>query len=217
MRYLTLRLVLDGDGIHPVGDLIAAHPAVQRIQLLHVNALFSGDGVLFYRLRGDADALVEELDAHELVFAYDILDFHDEQFHIYIHVEPGEPAGTLMHIVEKYALIIDTPLNYTESRDILATVVGTQEMVQKAFRELPQWIDIRVEQTGEYDPDTGYLLSQLTDRQQEVLETAIRLGYYQIPREVTHEDIAEQLDCAPSTVDEHLRKSEQHLFSALFG
>lgn len=217
MRYLTLRLMLDGDGIHPVGNLIAAHPAIQREELIHVNALFSGDGVLFYRLRGDVDALAEELDVHESVLAYDIIDRQKGQFHIYIYVESGEPAGTLMHIVEKYVLIIDTPLTYTDSGDILVTVVGKEEMVQRAFRALPQWIDIEVEQTGEYTPDSGYLLSQLTDRQREVLKTAVRLGYYQIPREVTHADIAERLECAPSTVDEHLRKSEQHLFSTLFG
>ncbi len=217
MRYLTLKLLLDGGGIHPVGNLIASHPDVQRDELLHVNSLFSGGGVLFYRLQGDADALAEELDAHELVLAYDILDVQDEQFHIYIYVEAGEPAGTLMYVVEKYALIIDTPLTYTDAGDILATVVGKQEMIQQAFRELPRRIDLRVEQAGDYAPESGHLLARLTERQHEVLETAVQLGYYQIPRQATHADIAEQLGCAPSTVDEHLRKAEQHLFSTLFG
>ncbi|HZD43975.1 MAG TPA: helix-turn-helix domain-containing protein, partial [Methanomicrobiales archaeon] len=151
------------------------------------------------------------------VLAYDILDVQDDLFHIYIHVKAGEPAGTLMYIVEKYALIIDTPLTYTDANDILATVVGRQEMIQEAFRELPHRIDIRVEQTGEYVPDSNHLFSGLTDRQHEVLETAVKLGYYQIPRHATHADIAEQLGCAPSTVDEHLRKVENHLFSTLFG
>lgn len=217
MRFLTLKLVLDGQGIHPVGDVIAARADVTRDQLLHVNSIFNGGGVLLYRLRGNSDGLVEDLDAHESVLAYDILDVHDGSFHIYIYVEAGEPAGTLMYVVEKYALIIDTPLTYTESGDILATVVGTQEMIQRAFRELPQRIDIRVEQTGEYAPDSDHLFSGLTDRQREVLETAVKHGYYQIPRQATHADIAERLECAPSTVDEHLRKAEAHLFSTLFG
>lgn len=217
MRFLTLKLVLDGKGIHPVGNVIAARPDVKRDQLLHVNSLFNGGGVLLYRLRGNSDGLVAELDAHESVLAYDILDVHDELFHIYIYVEAGEPAGKLMHVVEKYALIIDTPLTYTDSGDILATVVGKQEMIQEAFRELPHRIDIRVEQTGEYAPDSDHLFSRLTDRQREVLETAVKHGYYQIPRQATHADIAERLECAPSTVDEHLRKAEFHLFSTLFG
>ncbi|MCO8246473.1 helix-turn-helix domain-containing protein [Haladaptatus sp. AB643] len=217
MRYLTLKLVLDGKGIHPVGDIIAARPDVQRDQLLHVNSLFSGGGVLLYRLRGNSNGLVEELDAHESVLAYDILDVQDDLFHIYIHVEAGEPAGTLMYVVEKYALIINTPLTYTDSNDILATVVGKQEMIQRAFRELPKQIDIRVEQTGEYAPDSDHLFSGLTDRQHEVLETAVKQGHYQSPRGATHADIAERLGCAPSTVDEHLRKAEYHLFSTLFG
>ena len=36
-----------------------------------------------------------------------------------------------------------------------------------------------------------------------------------IPREVNQGDLAETLGCAPSTVDEHLRKAESKMLSAL--
>ncbi|PSQ13792.1 hypothetical protein BRD02_11750 [Halobacteriales archaeon QS_8_69_73] len=41
------------------------------------------------------------------------------------------------------------------------------------------------------------------------------MGYYDIPREVNQGDLAETLGCAPSTVDEHLRKAESEMLSAL--
>lgn len=46
-----------------------------------------------------------------------------------------------------------------------------------------------------------------------MLEVAIRLGYYENPREATHEDIAEEVGVEAGTVGKHLRKVESHVFS----
>lgn len=55
----------------------------------------------------------------------------------------------------------------------------------------------------------------LTDRQREVIETAHELGYYEVPREASTQDIAETLDLDPSTVTEHLQRAERHLINDL--
>jgi predicted DNA binding protein len=55
----------------------------------------------------------------------------------------------------------------------------------------------------------------LTERQQEVLEVALELGYYDVPRQATHNDIAERLDLSVGTVGEHLQKIEARVFKTL--
>ena len=215
MRYFDFTISPEDGAIHPADKVIADHPSVTRDALMHVNALGDGTGVLLYRLYGDHESLTEAIEESDSVLAWDILDVSDDAFHLYLHVPPGQPAGGLMALAQKYALIIDTPLKFTDNGGLRTTVVGTHQMLRQALGETPDGVRFAVEQAGQYSPDREDILSILTERQHEVFETAIREGYYEIPREATHEDIADSLGCAPSTVDEHLRKAESRVLSAL--
>ncbi|WP_255149274.1 helix-turn-helix domain-containing protein [Halorarius halobius] len=231
MRYFDFTLSPSDGAIHPVDQVILNATGVEREALMHVNALGDGTGVLLYELHGSPVGVVEELAEHPEVIDLDLLDAEEhpevvdpetlnddeDTFHLYLHVRPGEPAGSLMSLAQKYALMIDTPLEFSGRGSLRVTVVGTHEMLRKALDELPDDVRINVEQVGQYSPENGHALAALTDRQLEVFQAAVELGYYEIPRRATHEDIADRLDCAPSTVDEHLRKAESQVLSSLVG
>ncbi|WP_435332994.1 helix-turn-helix domain-containing protein [Haloarchaeobius sp. TZWWS8] len=217
MRYITFTLDPPGPSVHPAGTALAQVDGVSRKRLIHVNALMDGNGLLFYQLEGDPDAALDALGEVDSVIDQELMDQYEDCFYLYAYVEPGEPAGTLMYLAERYALIVETPIEFVDDRALRVTVAGKQAMLQQAFHEFPDEIDVTIEQAGQYGPENRGLLDSLTDRQREVLETAAELGYYEVPREVTRCEIAEALDCSTSTVDEHIRKAESRLLSALVG
>jgi hypothetical protein len=51
----------------------------------------------------------------------------------------------------------------------------------------------------------------LTDRQQEALRTAYQMGYFEIPRTATLEEVAAELGISPSSLSERLRRAQTHL------
>ncbi|WP_144797134.1 helix-turn-helix domain-containing protein [Halorubrum depositum] len=55
------------------------------------------------------------------------------------------------------------------------------------------------------------LEADMTDRQRDVLEAAHDSGYYDWPRAVTAEELAERFDICPATFHQHLRAAEQKL------
>lgn len=216
MRYVTLALDPAGDGVHPVGRLLASEPTITRERLIHVNALSDGRGVLFYLLSGDSDAVTEALSDHDRVRSFDVYQETDDEFYVYLHVDPGQPAGFLMELVDRYALVLDTPLTFEDDGTLTVTVAGQQNLLQEAFHRIPDEIRWEVRRAGEYDPDTNGTAAELTARQHEVMQTAVELGYYEVPRRATCGDIAAELDCATSTVDEHLRKAESRLVGSIW-
>jgi DNA-binding CsgD family transcriptional regulator len=217
MRYFDLTLTPEDGAIHPVDRAIAAHTRVGREAIMHFDALGNGSAILLYRLHGNAPALVEAVSDHPDLYAHDVMDLEGEQFHLYLHVGPGEPTRSLLALTERYALIIETPIEFVQDHSVGMTVIGDHEMLRDAIDEMPASLTISVDQVGTYAPDRRDMLSALTDRQLEVFRTAVELGYYEIPRLATHEEIADRMECAPSTVDEHLRKAESRVLQSLVG
>lgn len=51
----------------------------------------------------------------------------------------------------------------------------------------------------------------LTDRQRDALATAHAMGYFEIPRDATLEEIADELDISPPALSERLRRAQDRL------
>jgi predicted DNA binding protein len=89
------------------------------------------------------------------------------------------------------------------------------------FKELYEYVEdvdymaVDILETGEYEADESAFRRMITTRQEEVLETAVDLGYYHEPRQASLADISEVVGIAPGTVGEHLRKVEERVFSEI--
>lgn len=65
------------------------------------------------------------------------------------------------------------------------------------------------------DTKAESLLSKLTLKQRQALLTAYALGYYDVPRRISSEELAKHLNADKSTVVEHLRKAERKLIDGI--
>lgn len=59
------------------------------------------------------------------------------------------------------------------------------------------------------------LLENIPERQRQLLNLALEMGYYEVPREVTLQELADEADIAKPTASQHLRKAERHLMEFL--
>lgn len=96
------------------------------------------------------------------------------------------------------------------------TVVATQESLRQLGEADGCSMACEVlglsEYTGRQAP-----MDSLTERQRTVLETAYAKGYYEVPRRVSSDELAADLNLDKSTVLEHLRRAERNVLSELLG
>jgi DNA-binding CsgD family transcriptional regulator len=104
-----------------------------------------------------------------------------------------------------------------DERGIQVSVVGSQDDISRGVERLGEvGIDARVERFADYQGPAAPL-DALTARQREVVRIAHDLGYFEVPRSATPEDVAAELDIDPSTVGEHLRRAQANLMDHLLG
>lgn len=100
------------------------------------------------------------------------------------------------------------------------TLIISQEAIEKgeefANSMFEGGINCQIKKVIEYQ-GSSRPLDKLTERQQEAFRTAYEVGYFEVPREVTSDEIADELDVNNSTALELVRRAEQNLMSELLG
>ncbi|APW96837.1 DNA-binding protein [Halobiforma lacisalsi AJ5] len=213
-----VRLTLDAGGreaeIHPMYDLLVNAPYVERATAMHWN--YSGDelGIMHY-VEGDATEFRSDVERVPEVIDYDLTVGGGDDFYVYIRDTTNEPVRELLDLLERSPVVAIPPVEYRADGTVSYSVFGPSAEITGIIDRIPDSIEVVVEEIGGLAGVPGELDSTLSDRQREAIEAAFELGYYEIPREADHEDVARALDCAPSTAAEHLQKAESKLLRSV--
>lgn len=98
-------------------------------------------------------------------------------------------------------------------RGLLLSLVGSQETIRNVLRNFEAaGVVPDLRSPGDYEGGER-TLAALTDRQLEVLRTAYELGFYEVPREATIDEIAAEMDVDGGTVSEHLQRAERNILT----
>lgn len=216
MRYVTYVLTPQR-GYFDYGEKVMRENGVTPRSILDTDILNDGSIVNQLEVSGDhADIRRCFTPDGETVLDVQAADTGDTYI-LQLHYVPSTLNKTLFEIHRNYPVLIDYPLEYVdpENGTLRVSVIGPEEELSGIITETQERVDVTIEQLGSYDPTAGRLFAELTRRQREVLETAIEEGYYEVPRKVTHEDIAPKLDCAAGTVGQHLRRIESKVMTSL--
>lgn len=158
-----------------------------------------------------ADRLhVEELVGFECVESAELVVEKTDSYVYLLELTATElPDGT----AEDHRDLIGNCDTAVTDRGVLLSLVGSQESIRDMIRNYEAaGVTPDLRKLAEYDGGSSDL-DALTDRQLTVLTTAYELGFYEIPRQASTEDVAGELDLDPATVSEHLQRAERNLLA----
>lgn len=211
MRYVELAMYPSQEVLHPVEVRLAEDPDVTRTAMHSFEALADGTVALLTEVEGDLDRYREIVDSSPEVYEYTVSG-EDTGF-CYSRVEPTPFVEEMLEQRRNAPFVVELPVEYTADGGRRITIVGREQDFAGGPIDVPDGVRMELVSTGPYEPGTGHVFSDLTARQREVLETALELGYYENPRETTHEEIAGAVGVEPATVGQHLRSVEATVFS----
>jgi len=115
-------------------------------------------------------------------------------------------------------MLMTRPPDFLDVDRMKVEMIGKENEIKKLLHYTNKWGDNSFKILGLTSIDTKggeSLLSKLTSRQRQMLLTAYALGYYDIPRRISSDDLARHLNVDKSTTVEHLRKAERKLIGSI--
>jgi len=217
MRYATFSVVAE-NGFSSVSRTISGHSKISHEGIQNITLLGDGTVLMLTRLRGDLELARDILEDRADVRQCEV--FGTDEGYASIHVDATDVVQELLTVEREHEVLISTPIEFTDTdfgggEGLRVTLLGDDRTLQRVVANAPDAVDVQLEETGEYQPDLDEVEALLTDRQRETLGTAVEMGYYEVPRETTHREIADTLGVAPGTVTEHLQKIESKVLGPL--
>jgi hypothetical protein len=131
----------------------------------------------------------------------------NENNHALVIARLHGPILLLIHQIEE--CWIQTPAILSSTKGLFLTIHGTTNGL-KTFRDglknlLPDSIKLRITKNLKAD---WIATPQLPQRRREVIDLAVRKGYYKMPRKCTQRELADELGVRQGTVAEHLQSAE---------
>ncbi|QLG51040.1 helix-turn-helix domain-containing protein [Natrinema halophilum] len=148
----------------------------------------------------EADACVDAMRAHPAIARFELLESAGRRA-----LGKYEVSDTnLYEFVDTSSLPIEFPI-VARNGWFTFDLTGTREELER-LQTVLETADVAYELQSVIT--TTETESLLTDRQREVLEAAIREGYFEVPRECTLADLADTVDVDKSTASTILRRGQ---------
>lgn len=214
MKRVRVRATPDPGAAPRAFELLADSDDIRETRLLELNLGGEVGPTMLFAVEGNHAGLAEELVDEAPIERVDVTPIAAERAVVLATVRPGKTPMTaaIFEAFTRSGLIIETPVVYRHGT-VSATLIGPSSVVQSVLEAFPREIAVDVEAIAEFGDDAP--MATLSDRQREALLAGYELGYYAVPREATHREVADRLGCAPSTASEHLQKAEAKLVRSL--
>lgn len=211
MKTIRLAIELPRRLVSPVHEIAMDDDAVAAVHLLYGGVEETDAPTQLYYVEATPDAAKRALEAHPDVRSFDVSPVDDDHCCAYVREAISSEQRALRATFIRDSLVSTLPVEFYADGRLRFRLVGTSEDLEAALEALPDDVAATVERISEYHRPPDRFGRVLTDRQREVLAAARAVGYYDVPRTGSIEDVAAELACAPSTAAEHLRKAESRL------
>jgi len=186
---------------------------IKTFQMLHILRFDSSEVAAIFRLEAKDESLkVEEL-LKSLIdnfkIEYQLLEQDRGACIFFIKGKPPQSSSGTFAGRGIYPLL---PFEVRDGK-VRVTLVGDNEQVKEFLGRSE--VNYRVVSLTDAKFSLNSPISRLTEKQQEAISLAFRLGYFDTPRRISADELAQKLGLSSSTLAVHLRRAERRLLAEM--
>jgi len=183
-----------------ITDVSAAYPDATFRVLAALPGSEAGFGLVEITTE-DPRPVLSSMEDHEGITRLELLQAGADR--VMVQFETTQPL--LLFSAKESRMPIELPVDIVDGSTTLE-LTASRDKLSELGRQLENF---GLEYDVEYVSPRAESDRLLTDRQRELLSTAIEMGYYDTPRESSMTDLAEELGIAKSTCSETLHRAEE--------
>ena len=150
----------------------------------------------------DIDSIIKEIRNHESVFEFSLLE--KEENKVKINVKTKDPY--LLYAVIKCGVLVNFPVNVKDGYAYWR-LISTRDRIDELLTLFEKrGIDFELLRIGNSPYDINDNVSKLSFEEVQVLEKAISSGFFEVPRKISLEELANNLGKSKSALSVMLRK-----------
>jgi len=203
VKRAEFRVTYPADRMHPLHRAVAETDGVSRMALLMWGPTETVTTLSWY----DADPATVRglLAAVESATTTDLVA-EDGGTYAFVHQTAYEFDDAVLSLVADAAVVFLPPVTFRADGTATVEAVGRPAGLGDLYDRLRDALDAELARVRPFRRRGAG--ATLTDRQRAALQAATAVGYYEVPRSAGVAAVADELDCAPSTAGELLRKAE---------
>lgn len=164
------------------------------------------EGTFIYRMVGSPDDIVPRLREQDTVIQVEASPSQQNHFGLMVHNKVSQ--DNLLYRLKHHPVILDTPIELQTGYLARFRITAPDEVIDVVYDHLKTEDGVRLEKIGYCRPAQNDPLQILTERQVEILQAAVKGGYYDIPRKMSTEDLGSMFNISSQVASEHIRKIE---------
>jgi len=188
---------------------------IKSFELLHILRFDSSETAAIFRLEPKDDSLtVEEIlisILQNLNVEYQLLEQDRGACTYFIKGKTPQPSSESPNRRGMYPML---PFAVRDGK-IRVTLVGDTDQIKAFLETTATGVNYKVLSLTDAKFSPNSPISRLTDKQQEAISLAFRLGYFDTPRKVSADELAKKLGLSSSTLAVHLRRAEHRLLAEM--
>ncbi len=194
-------------------DRLESLRRIKSLQMLHILRFDSSEVAAIFRLEAKDESLrVEELLKsllNSLKVEYHFLKQDREACIFFVKGKPPQSSSETSANRGIYPML---PFEVRDGK-VRVTLVGDNEQVKEFLGRSE--VNYRVVSLTDAKFSLNSPISRLTEKQQEAISLAFRLGYFDTPRRISADELAQKLGLSSSTLAVHLRRAERRLLAEM--